>query len=63
MNPSPQFGLRTALLSFALAPPLVGVVGPAAVRLLGYHLLALLGAAICVWSLFLCKRPEETDDA
>lgn len=63
MFPSPQFGLRTALLGLALVPPLVVVVGPAVVRLLGYHLLALLGAAICVWSLFLCKRPEEGDDA
>ena len=58
-----QFGLRAALLGLALVPPLVAVVGPAVVRLLGYHLLALLGAAICVWSLFLCKRPEEADDA
>jgi hypothetical protein len=63
MFSSPRFGLRAALLALALVPPVVVVVGPAVVRLLGYHLIALLGAAICVWSLVLCKRPREPDDA
>lgn len=62
MPPTPQFGVRAALLGLALVPPLVVVVGPAVVRLLEYHLIALLGAAICGWSLFLCKPPREPGD-
>ncbi|MFO0897490.1 MAG: hypothetical protein U0836_08710 [Pirellulales bacterium] len=62
MSPRLQFGIRSFLFTAAVAPPLVVVVGPAVVRLFGYHLVAALGAAICIWSLYLTRQTRREDE-